>query len=129
MNRWHGKHPVPWDFFNTYNNVTGKNLNWFWNNWFFTGGWINIGIDSVITSATNYAVAIVNKGGFAIPFDVIINYSDGSNDIQHYTPEVWQQNQKNIILNLKPARQVRSINLKTGIYMDSNETDNEWLAK
>ncbi|PYO50551.1 MAG: aminopeptidase, partial [Gemmatimonadetes bacterium] len=35
MDRWHGKHPIPWDFFNTFNNVTGQNLNWFWNSWFF----------------------------------------------------------------------------------------------
>ena len=36
MNRWNGKHPLPWDFFNTFNNVSGKNLDWFWNNWFFS---------------------------------------------------------------------------------------------
>ena len=23
MDRWHGKHPIPWDFFNTFNDVTG----------------------------------------------------------------------------------------------------------
>src|SRR5213076_2392583 len=23
MDRWHGKHPIPWDFFNTVNNVAG----------------------------------------------------------------------------------------------------------
>lgn len=36
MARWNGRHPTPWDFFNTFNNVSGKNLNWFWNSWFFT---------------------------------------------------------------------------------------------
>ena len=35
MNRWHGKHPIPWDFFYTFNDASGKNLNWFWTNWFF----------------------------------------------------------------------------------------------
>ncbi|HEV2644529.1 MAG TPA: M1 family metallopeptidase, partial [Candidatus Elarobacter sp.] len=25
MDRWHGKHPIPWDFFNTFNDVSGKN--------------------------------------------------------------------------------------------------------
>ena len=24
MDRWHGKHPIPWDFFNTFNDVTGQ---------------------------------------------------------------------------------------------------------
>jgi hypothetical protein len=30
MDRWHGKHPIPWDMFDTFNDVAGKNLNWFW---------------------------------------------------------------------------------------------------
>ena len=25
MDRWHGKHPIPWDFFNSFNNISGKN--------------------------------------------------------------------------------------------------------
>ena len=36
IDRWHGKHPIPWDMFNTFNDVTGQNLNWFWNKWYFT---------------------------------------------------------------------------------------------
>lgn len=35
MSRWHGKHPIPWDFFYSMNDASGKNLNWFWTNCFF----------------------------------------------------------------------------------------------
>ncbi len=35
MNRWNGKHPLPYDFFNTFNNVTGEDLNWFFDPWFY----------------------------------------------------------------------------------------------
>ncbi|MEO6837077.1 MAG: M1 family metallopeptidase, partial [Ginsengibacter sp.] len=35
MDQWHGKHPLPWDFFYSFNTVSGENLNWFWNAWFF----------------------------------------------------------------------------------------------
>ncbi|HWC53300.1 MAG TPA: M1 family metallopeptidase, partial [Chitinophagaceae bacterium] len=34
MDRWHGKHPIPWDFFYTFDDVSGKKLDWFWSNWF-----------------------------------------------------------------------------------------------
>ncbi len=47
MDRWHGKHPTPWDFFYTYNDVAGKNMNWFWTNWFFTNNYIDLAIDGV----------------------------------------------------------------------------------
>ena len=29
MDRWNGKHPAPWDFFYTFNDVSGQDLNWF----------------------------------------------------------------------------------------------------
>ena len=58
MERWHGKHPIPWDFFNTMNDVSGKNLNWFWNSWFFTNSYIDLAVKSVAKSAGGYSVVL-----------------------------------------------------------------------
>ena len=44
MSRWHGKHPTPWDFFYSINDVSGKDLNWFWNDWFFSNNYIDLAI-------------------------------------------------------------------------------------
>lgn len=38
MDRWKGKHPAPFDFFNTWNDASGQNLDWFWRPWFFEWG-------------------------------------------------------------------------------------------
>jgi aminopeptidase N len=42
MNNWNGKHPVPWDYFNSMNTGSGKNLNWFFHNWFYTNNYIDL---------------------------------------------------------------------------------------
>ena len=34
MADWHGKHTLPWDMFNSFNNASGKDMNWFFKNWF-----------------------------------------------------------------------------------------------
>ena len=34
VDRWAGKHPTPYDFFFTFNDISGENLNWFWQPWF-----------------------------------------------------------------------------------------------
>ncbi|HEY6435904.1 MAG TPA: M1 family metallopeptidase, partial [Ignavibacteriaceae bacterium] len=39
IQRWKGKHPTPYDFFFTFNDVTGQDLNWFWKPWFFESGY------------------------------------------------------------------------------------------
>src|SRR5262249_16464153 len=44
MDRWNGKHPTPYDFFNTFNEVSGENLDWYWNAWFFTHDYPDLAI-------------------------------------------------------------------------------------
>src|SRR6478672_8124189 len=56
MDRWHGKHPIPWDFFNSVNNITGRNLNWFWNSWYFQNNYIDLGVRSVEKAGNGYNV-------------------------------------------------------------------------
>jgi hypothetical protein len=33
IRRWAFKHPTPWDFFHTMENVSGEDLGWFWRGW------------------------------------------------------------------------------------------------
>jgi Peptidase family M1 domain len=33
VRRWAFKHPTPWDFFHTMENVSGEDLGWFWRGW------------------------------------------------------------------------------------------------
>src|SRR4029077_3149708 len=69
MERWHGKHPIPWDFFYSFNSASGKNLNWFWSNWFFSNYYIDLSVRGVVKSKEGYQLTIDNIGGFAAPFD------------------------------------------------------------
>ena len=39
INRWNGKHPTPYDFFFTFEDVTKQDLSWFWKPWFFEYGY------------------------------------------------------------------------------------------
>jgi len=126
MARWHGKHPIPWDFFYTFNDVAGKNMNWFWTNWFFTNNYIDLAIDKV--EGNN--VFVTNIGGFAIPFDVVFHYTDGSSDTRHQTPAIWAANEKQAQINIAPAggKKLLSVELKGGIYVDADISNNSWKA-
>lgn len=126
MDRWHGKHPIPWDYFNSMSNITGKNLDWFFNNWFFTNYYIDLSVKGVTKAAGGYVVAIKNVGGFVIPFDVKVTYADGSAGSIHQTPVVWEKNQKQIAIDIKTTKAIKSVTLDGGIFMDADETNNTW---
>jgi hypothetical protein len=60
------------------NTGSGKNLNWFFNNWFYTNNYIDLKVSSASQMNDLLTVNVDNVGGFAIPFDAEIGYEDGS---------------------------------------------------
>ncbi|KAF2342728.1 M1 family metallopeptidase [Flavobacterium tistrianum] len=127
MDNWNGKHPIPWDYFNSFNTATGKNLNWFFNNWFFTNNYLDIAIKGI--SADKKIITVENIGGFAIPFDVIITYADKSKITLHETPAIWEKNQKTAKIILKSTKKIAQIQLDGGIFMDATPENNILLVK
>jgi hypothetical protein len=128
MNNWNGKHPIPWDYFYSMGKGSGKDLNWFFYNWFFTPGYIDLDLAKVDKTSKGYMLDIKNIGGFAVPFDVIATYDDGSSETFHQTPKVWERDQKEIAVAIKTRKTVKSLTLDGGIFMDANEKDNVWVG-
>ncbi|MFC4687040.1 M1 family metallopeptidase [Epilithonimonas pallida] len=124
MDNWHGKHPIPWDYFNSMNTGSGKNLNWFFNNWFYTNNYIDLKISFFSQKENQTILTVDNVGGFAIPFDVVLNYEDNSLEKVHFTPAAWEKNQKSVNLTIPTKRKIKSISLDGGIFMDYTPDDN-----
>jgi hypothetical protein len=129
MNRWRGKHPTPWDLFYTFNDVSGQNLNWFWNNWFFSYNYIDLAIRNLSKSKDGHAVTIDNIGGMAIPFNIEIIYDDNSKERNHQTPAVWEHDLNSTLISLSTKRNIKSIHLDGGIFMDADESNNTWVGR
>lgn len=128
MNRWRGKHPLPWDMFNSFNAASGKNYNWFFHNWFFTNGYIDMAVDGFAKTKTGYTLKIKNIGGFAAPTNVIVTYSDGKSETFHQTPAIWAKNQALATVAIPAKKPVKSLVLEGGIWMDADESNNTWAA-
>ena len=125
MDNWNGKHPIPWDYFNSMNTASGQNLNWFFNNWFFTNNYIDLSIKNVAKNV----VSLENVGGFAVPFDVNVVYADNSTETLHQTPEVWKANQKSATIALKNKKKIKQITVDGGIFMDATPSNNTLIIK
>ncbi|KLT68327.1 M1 family metallopeptidase [Flavobacterium sp. ABG] len=124
MDNWNGKHPIPWDYFNSMNSASGKNLNWFFNNWFFTNNHIDLAVKSVNAET----ILVENIGGFAIPFDVNIVYTDDTKETVHQTPAIWEKNQKSATIALKNKKQIKQVMIDGGIFMDATPKNNAWKS-
>jgi hypothetical protein len=126
MDRWHGKHPIPWDFFNSVNDITAQNLNWYWNSWFFSNNYIDLAIGGVEKANSGYTVVINNIGGMPAPVDLEAHYADGSNEVVHETAGIWAADQRRATVTISTNKTLQSLALNGGIWVDADSTNNRW---
>jgi hypothetical protein len=129
MERWNGKHPIPWDMFNSFTNLAGKDLSWYWNNWFFTSNYMDVAVDKVLPNKTGFAVTIKNIGGYAVPLDMMVEYADGSKETIHQTAGMWEKNQQIATVNITTKKKITFLKLDGGIFMDADDKNNTWGTK
>ena len=94
-----------------------------------TNNYIDLEIKFQSKINTVYTFAINNIGGFAIPFDMKVTYEDGTSETLHKTPEIWQLNEKQVIMTLKTPKKIKEVTIDGGIFMDADESDNKWISK
>ena len=78
--RWHEKHPIPYDFFFTFDDVVGKDLSWFWKPWFFEFGYPDQGIENVEINGNDITLTIKKVGIIPTRIAYILIFEDGTSE-------------------------------------------------
>jgi hypothetical protein len=71
--RWLYKHPAPEDFFNTFENVSGQDLSWFWRSWLFETWKMDQAIDTVLTVGDSLEIVVQNEGRAPMPVRLAVS--------------------------------------------------------
>ncbi len=123
MNRWHGKHPVPFDFFYTFENVTGQNLMWFFKPWFFGPGYADLAVKGI---TVNNKIEIENAGGLPMPVHVACTYADGSKDTFSESTAVWNKGEDTITIQADKDKTIKKVILGVPDVPDVYKRNNVW---
>ena len=125
---WHGRHPMPYDFFYSMNAGAGQNLDWFWRRWFFEGGYPDLAITSVVRPADQPAqITVTNKGGKPVPVDLTVTFDNGAEEKIHRSIGVWQ-NASTVTVPVRNGRTIQKVTLGSTYAPDSYPADNGWVA-
>ncbi|UFH31083.1 M1 family metallopeptidase [Chryseobacterium sp. C-71] len=96
IERWAFKHPTPWDFFRTMENVSGEELNWFWRGWFINKWKIDQAIKTVKYVNGDFKngaqITVENLGQLPMPTTVQLKFKDGTDKIVKLPVEIWKRN-------------------------------------
>lgn len=126
MRRWNGKHPMPYDFFFTFNEVAKQDLGWFWRPWFFEIGVPDLAIQS---ADANGKVVIERKGALPVPINLVIELEDGKKEHFYESAAVWKDGKKEFVMDKKFAKKVKSVVVNSIYTPDHDLSNNVWEVK
>ena len=114
IKRWAYKHPTPFDFFRTIENVAGEDLGWFWKGMFLENYRLDQGIGEVKyvkgDSSQGALVTIENLDQLAMPIILQYETESGKKDIVKLPVEIWQNN-TSWILKLNTTEKIKTLTL------------------
>ena len=124
--RWNGKHPTPWDFFYTFEDVTTKDLSWFWNPWFFESQIPDLAIKNLKTENGKTKVLIENVGNIPLPVDLTLILEDGTQAKLTVSTAIWENGDKEVWLDAEVKLKVKSAELLNKNIPDADATNNKF---
>jgi hypothetical protein len=132
IKRWAFKHPTPWDFFRTMENVGGEDLSWFFKEWFMTDWKLDQGVKEV-----KYVGGVVTKGALitienleemALPVVIAIKQENGKTDTLKLPAEVWQRGGKWTFKYASTSKLVNVTIDPNAEFPDINTGNNIWTG-
>jgi len=121
--RWEHKHPTPYDFFNTFNEVAGEDLAWFWKPWFFDLAYA----DLALNVKSNQYFEIENRGGLPVPIHLTIVLKNGKTEIMNLPASIWKDGRKAFVVDFTSKdKEFVKLQLDTKLTADAFVEDNIW---
>lgn len=124
INRWHGKHPTPYDFFNTFKNVSGENLDWFIKPWYFEFGYPDLGISDARIENGKLKIVVEKIGSYPVPIYLKISY-ENQEDVEVYeSAKAWNNDVVKVTFEKQIDGKITSITLGNKYIPDINPDNN-----
>jgi hypothetical protein len=133
IRRWVFKHPQPADFFRTMEDVSGRDLAWYWREWFFETAVLDQAIESVkqisdSSGATRAQIAIRNLGTMVMPVELELTLADSTRQRVKYPVEIWYKGDRYVAQVTTPKPIVKATVNPDGLLPDINPANNTWAA-
>src|SRR6056297_2602646 len=125
---WKGKHPTPYDFFNTFNERTKTKLNWYWNSWFLEANYPDLAIEKAEEKKNLYKIYIRRTGKLPVPVELTLQFSDNSDFSYHQTASIWK-GKNMLVIPIKTNKKLKKINLGNEYIPDVNLKNNIYHYK
>lgn len=125
--RWTNKHPTPYDLWNTFNDVSGRDLSWFWRTWFYETWTLDQAIARVTLVGDSLEIVVEDRGLAPMPARVAVTRADGAVERLEVPVEVWLAGAVRHTLRVGSAATVTRVDIDPeGAFADVDRTNQSW---
>jgi len=123
IERWAYRHPQPADFFRTMEDVSGEDLDWYWNSWLYGSGYLDQAVTDVARQDGNSTVTIRNRGDAVMPMEVRFVFRDGTDECRRLPVDTWRDSDAYTVEF--EGKNVRTVHIDPrGMLPDANRSNN-----
>jgi hypothetical protein len=126
---WLNRHPSPYDFWNTFNYYTGRDLAWFWRTWWFETWTLDQSLASAVPDGSGLRVTVEDRGMAMMPVHLTIVRSDGRRERRDIPVDVWLSGSRRTTVLLDDAASIVSVEIDAeNAFPDTDRSNNRWMA-
>lgn len=127
MERWQFKHPYPWDMFNTFEDVSGRDLDWFWRSWYYETWTLDQAVTEVTETENGTRIIIQDFGQIPMPAEIQITLNNGETITRNINVETWLRGATSTILTVDTNSDVIKVEIDPEHqFPDVNRSNNTW---
>ncbi|CAN5821128.1 M1 family metallopeptidase [soil metagenome] len=124
--RWRYRHPYPWDMWNTFEDVSGRDLEWFWRSWYYETWTLDHAIASVTQTGGTTTIFVADLGRVPMPVHLTITYPDGRTERHDVPVDHWLAGNTDATVTVTGADIVRVEIDAARQFPDVNRQNNVW---
>ncbi len=128
--RWIGRHPHPEDFFNTVDDVAGRDLSWFWQTWFYEPWSLDQAVAAVRSEGDSAAITVEDRGLAPMPVLLAVTRADGSVQRVDVPVEVWLSGARSHVVRVAARPTVTRVEIDPEkVFPDLDRSNQVWTRE
>jgi len=127
MDRWNGKHPIPTDFFFTFNEICKQDLSWFIKPWFYEFSHPDLSIQNVKTKRGSITVQVKNVGKLPLPVKIQVMQNENVIKEIYKEADIWKTGKETVDIKIDGVKTFDAIILGGQEIPDVNSVNNVYI--
>jgi aminopeptidase N len=124
---WAYKHPKPWDFFNTFDRVSGQDLSWFWRTFYYETWVLDQRVKDVRLVPDGTRIVVEDLGRAFMPTRLTLTTADGREIKAEIGVEVWLEGVREADIVVHTDSPVVRVEIDAEkVFPDKDRRNNVW---